>query len=161
PPPVADAPGVPDDLCETVARNEAPLPRDPEDAGGGALLTTHRGQIVGMPLADTSFATIVTGTIAATTVTQTFVNSFERPIEAVYTFPLPHDGAVDRYAFRFAGREIKGVLKRRDEAVADYETAKKQGKTAALLEQERPNVFTQSLANLPPGASIEVEIHLV
>ncbi|HET6581936.1 MAG TPA: VIT domain-containing protein [Nannocystaceae bacterium] len=152
---------LPDEHCERLARATKPLPLDPAAPGGGALMTTHRGQIVGMPLADTTFATTVTGTIAATTVTQTFVNSFERPIEAVYTFPLPHDGAVDRYAFRFAGKEIRGMLKRRAEAVADYEKAKQLGKTAALLEQERPNIFTQSLANLPPGATIEVEIHVV
>ena len=53
------------------------------------------------------------------------------------------------------------MIKRREEARADYEEAKKQGRTAGLLEQERPNVFTQSLANLPAGAKIEVEIHVV
>lgn len=161
--PIADAhaPSIPDDHCERLAAATEPLPIDPEAENGGALMTTHRGEIVAMPLADTTFATNVTATIASTTVTQTFVNAFERPIEAVYTFPLPHDAAVDSYAFRFAGREIKGVIKRRADAVADYEEAKSTGKTAALLEQERPNIFTQHLANLPPGARVEVEIHLV
>ncbi|HWB81867.1 MAG TPA: VIT domain-containing protein [Nannocystaceae bacterium] len=152
---------APDDHCERIAAADEPLSIDPDAPNSGALMTMHRGEIVGMPLADTTFATNVTATIASTTVTQTFVNAFDRPIEALYTFPLPHDAAVDSYAFRFAGREIKGVIKRRAEAVADYAKAKATGKTAALLEQERPNVFTQSLANLPPGARIDVEIHLV
>src|SRR5678815_2075803 len=73
PPPFADASGLPDDHCERLARADEPLPIDPDGDHGGALMTTHRGQYVGLPLADTTFATTVTGTIAATTVTQTFV----------------------------------------------------------------------------------------
>jgi Ca-activated chloride channel homolog len=158
---VADGEDVPSDACERLAERREPIPVDPAADNGGLLLTTKDGAIVGLPLADTTFRTAVTGTIASTTVVQTFVNDFDAPIEAVYTFPLPHDGAVDRYAFRFAGHEVRGVLKKRSDAVKEYEKAKDAGQTAGLLEQERPNVFSQRIANLPPGASIEVEIHVV
>lgn len=151
----------PDAHCQRLARRSGSVAIDPAQAPGGALFTTRGDVVMGLPLADTRFDSHVTGTIAETVVTQRFVNDFDAPIEAVYTFPLPHDGAVDRYAFRFAGREVRGVIERRAEAQARYDQAKRAGKTAALLEQERPNVFTQHLANLPPGAEIEVEIHVV
>ncbi len=158
---VAETDEPPGDACERLAQRAEPIPIDPAADNGGLLLTTKGGAIVGLPLADTTFRTDVTGTIASTTVVQTFVNDFDAPIEAVYTFPLPHDGAVDRYAFRFAGHEVRGVLKTRADAVKEYETARDAGHTAGLLEQERPNVFSQRIANLPPGESIEVEIHVV
>lgn len=159
--PVAETEDAPTEACERLAQRREPIPVDPAADNGGLLLTTKDGTIVGLPLADTTLRTSVTGTIASTTVVQRFVNDFDAPIEAVYTFPLPHDGAVDRYSFRFAGHEVRGVLKKRADAVEEYEQAKEAGRTAGLLEQERPNVFSQRIANLPPGESIEVEIHLV
>jgi Ca-activated chloride channel family protein len=162
--PLADEPAppsIPDERCTKAPTKTKAQPVDPSAPAAAALLTTAGGKLVGLPLRETDFFTTVTGTIAETTVTQTFVNPYDKPIEAVYTFPLPHDGAVDDYSFRFAGREVRGVIKRREEARAEYEDAKRAGRTAGLLEQERPNVFTQSLANLPAGAKIEVEIHVV
>jgi len=151
---------IPSERCRRDQAAASSREVDPDEVGA-ALLTTRGAMVVGLPLVETDFHTNVTGTIAETTVTQTFVNDFTTPIEAVYTFPLPHDGAVDDYAFRFDGREVRAVMKKRADALADYDAAKREGKTAALLEQERPNIFTQSLANLPPGATIEVEIHVV
>ena len=128
--------------------------------GPGALLVEKDGKVLAIPLQHTTVDTVVTGTIAETTVTQLFVNPFEAPIEALYLFPLPHDAAVDDYWFHVGKRHVHGVMKERDEAQKIYENAKREGKTAALLEQDRPNVFQQSVANIAPGESILVEMHM-
>ncbi len=135
---------------------------DPRDPGGGRLLTElPGGEVMGLPLRHTSFDTIVVGTVAETTVMQRFANPFEEPIEVVYTFPLPHDGAVDDYWLRIGARTIEGEIHRRAKANEIYRKAKKSGHSAGLLEQERPNIFTQRVANVPPGQTIEVSMHVV
>jgi Ca-activated chloride channel family protein len=103
----------------------------------------------------------IAGFVARVRVTQVFSNPFPDPIEAVYTFPLSHRGAVDAMWMRSQGREIRGEIHRREQARLLYERARERGQVAALLDQERPNVFTQSVANLMPGASVEIEIHYV
>jgi Ca-activated chloride channel family protein len=128
---------------------------------GGRMMVRDGEKTLGLPLVQTSFDTVVTGTIAETSVTQVFGNPFDHAIEAVYVFPLPDDGAVDDYWMRIDERTIHGIMKTRDDARETYENARQQGKSAALLEQERPNIFTQSVANIPPGESIEVEMHVV
>jgi len=82
---------------------------------------------------------------------------FEK-IEAVYVFPLPNRAAVDDMEIHVGERTIKGLIKKRDEARRIYEEAKRAGHVAALLDQERPNIFTQSVANILPGNRIEVKI---
>jgi Ca-activated chloride channel family protein len=131
------------------------------DPDAGELRARKGDQVVALPLAETSFDTIVLGTVADTEVRQVFENPFEEAIEAVYVFPLPHDAAVDDYAIEIGDRTIRGVMKRRGEARADYEAARKAGHSAGLLEQERPNIFTQSIANIPPGERITVVMHMV
>ena len=133
-----------------------------EDFGTGTLKVVSKDQKdVEVPLAHTSVKADVAGYVARVTVTQTFVNSFTDPIEAVYVFPLPHQAAVDAMTMRIGERVIKGVIKKREEARQIYEQARKAGKTASLLEQERPNIFTQSIANIMPGDNIEIEISYV
>ncbi|MCA9718997.1 MAG: AgmX/PglI C-terminal domain-containing protein, partial [Myxococcales bacterium] len=160
------APAVPSGEGQTCTRGQAPT-QDPYPVDADApleqgLLRVKRGdQWMGLPLQGTSFDTRVLGTLAETTVTQTFKNTYDVPIEAVYAFPLPEDGAVDDYWFHVGARHIHGVMKKREEARKLYEDAKQQGKSAALLEQERPNIFTQSVANIAPGETVEVEMHLV
>ncbi len=114
-----------------------------------------------MPLERTSVAADVSGMGARVVVRQTFVNPSSGPIEAVYKFPLPHDAAVDRMRIRIGERTIEGAVMRREAAKAAYDAAKAQGKTAALLDQETDDVFTQSVANVMPGRKIEVEISYV
>jgi len=133
---------------------------DVVDPGPGTLLVERGDQLFAIPLQHTAVDTIVTGTIAETTVTQLFVNPFDEPIEAVYLFPLPHDAAVDDYWFHVGKRHIHGVMKERQQAQAMYEEARREGKAAALLAQERPNVFQQSVANIAPGETILVEMHM-
>ncbi len=117
-----------------------------------------------LPLKATNVDAEISGMGVRVTMRQSFVNDTKEPIEAVYTFPLPADGAVDRMRMQIGDRVIEGEIKRKEEARAIYENAKRQGMTASLLDQERPNIFTQSVANIMPGAKVDVEIsytHLV
>jgi Ca-activated chloride channel family protein len=113
------------------------------------------------PLKRTSVKADVSGFLARVKVTQEFENKFNQPIEAVYTFPLPNDAAVDDMTMLVGTRTIRGKIMRRDEARKVYEAAKTEGKTASLLDQERPNVFTQAVANILPNEKIVVEISYV
>ncbi|MFP4576583.1 MAG: protein kinase domain-containing protein, partial [Coleofasciculus sp.] len=124
----------------------------------GGLFATVNGQQQVFPLEHTQVATKITGNVSRVEVTQTFTNPFDHPLEAVYKFPLPDEAAVDDMEIKLDDRIIRGVIKKRQEAKQIYEKAKKAGKTAGLLEQERANVFTQSLANIKPGESIQVTI---
>ena len=138
------------------------VPVDPaSDPETGEMRVRDGDRVVALPLAEVAFDTIVLGTVADTEVRQVFENPFDEPIEAVYVFPLPHDAAVDAYAIEVGDRTIEGVMKRRAEARAAYERARSEGRRAGLLEQERPNIFTQNVANIPPGESITVVMHMV
>ncbi len=135
---------------------------DDDEIGTGQLLVLTKDQKkVEVPLAHTSVEAFVGGFVARVNVTQTFVNKSKEPIEAVYVFPLPHEAAVDDMTMTIGKRVVKGVIKKREEARQIYEAAKAAGKTASLLDQERPNIFTQSVANIMPGDDIKIEISYV
>src|SRR6185437_8486715 len=104
-----------------------------------------------VPLVHTDAALDIRGLVASATVTQQYVNSSTQPIEAVYIFPLPHDAAVYDMEIRVGNRVIHSVVKEREEAKKTYEAAKSQGKRAALMEQERPNIFTMSVPTSCPA----------
>jgi Ca-activated chloride channel family protein len=129
---------------------------------GGLYVQTGEQKLV-FPLKHTEVQAKIAGNVSRVEVTQTFENPFTEPLEAIYVFPLPNEAAVDDMEIRISdafGRQriIKGNIKKREEAVAIYEQAKRQGHTAGLLEQERDNIFTQSLANIKPGEQIDVTI---
>lgn len=113
------------------------------------------------PLKSTAVKADISGFISRVSVRQEFENSFTVPIEAVYVFPLSQNGAVDAMTMTVGDRVIRGKIMRREEARKTYETAKSQGKTASLLDQERTNIFTQSVANIMPGEPVTVEITYV
>ncbi len=113
------------------------------------------------PLKNTEVKAEISGFISRVTVTQTFQNPFAEKIEAVYTFPLPNDAAVDDMTIKIGDRRVKGKIMERKKAQEIYDQAKKDGKVAALLEQQRPNIFTQSVANITPDAEIKVVISYV
>src|SRR5690606_25841034 len=92
------------------------------------------------------------------TVEQRFSNPYPHAVEAVYVFPLPHQAAVHDMTIRIGERTVRGVVQERDEARRTYEQARARGRLAALLAQERPNIFTQAVANIPPGETVVVEI---
>lgn len=128
------------------------------DISQGTLLAGEKLDLE-FPLERTDVKASIAAGVASVEVTQIFTNPYDKPIEAVYQFPLPHDAAVDDLSVRFGERIVRGVIKRRKEARKEYEEAKAAGKAASLLDQERPNVFTQSLANVLPGEKIHVKIH--
>lgn len=113
------------------------------------------------PLKHTAVKAQVSGFLSRVTVTQDFENKFNEKIEAVYTFPLPDAAAVDDLTMIIGERVIKGKIMRREEAKAAYAAAKQVGKIASLLDQERPNIFTQQVANIMPGQSIRIVISYV
>ncbi len=113
------------------------------------------------PLKNTNVRADISGFIARVRVVQEFENSFTEPIEAVYTFPLSQNSAVDDMTMKIGERIIRGKIMKREEARKVYETAKAEGKTAGLLDQERPNIFTQAVANIMPGEKVVIEISYV
>src|SRR5215510_13323345 len=129
----------------------------------GALQATGRdGQPrAECPLKHTDVRADVSGSLARVNVTQEFHNPFQEKIEAVYVFPLPQSAAVDDMTMIVGDRTVKGKIKRREEAQAIYEAARDAGQTAGLLDQERPNIFTQSVANIVPGAEVKITISYV
>jgi Ca-activated chloride channel family protein len=114
-----------------------------------------------VPLQHTDVDIDVRGLVAATTVTQRYGNDTDRAIEAVYVFPLPHEAAVYDMEIRVGDRLIKSVIKEREEAKRTYERAKASGRRAGLVEQERPNIFTMSVANIMPNDVIDVRLRYV
>ena len=113
------------------------------------------------PLKHTDVKTEISGQLARTTVTQEFHNPMADKIEAVYVFPLPANAAVDDMTMVVGDRTIKGKIKRREDARQIYEAARNAGQIASLLDQERPNIFTQSVANITPGATVKITISYV
>ncbi|MCC6321102.1 MAG: VWA domain-containing protein [Phycisphaerales bacterium] len=112
-------------------------------------------------LKHTDVHALVQGHFTRVTVKQKYHNPHRDKIEAVYTFPLSHRGAVDRMNMTVGDRVIVGQVKEREAAKQMYESARDAGRVASLLEQERPNIFTQSIANIDPGADIDIEISYV
>ena len=132
----------------------------PNDATTGALLLTSSspGKYIEAPSLLTDVQIDISGPIARTRVTQRFENTTDGWIEGVYVFPLPDESAVDTLRMQIGDRFIEGMIEERQKAKAIYEQAKADGKKTALLEQERPNLFTNSIANIGPGETIIVQI---
>ncbi len=134
----------------------------PEPTSGSLQILDKNGKPAGFcPLKHTDVVADIAGYVSRVTVTQQFANPSKEPIEAVYTFPLPDDAAVDDMTMVIGNRVIKGTIMRREDARQVYEEAKARGQSAALLDQERPNIFTQSVANIMPGSDIKITISYV
>ncbi|PYQ11676.1 MAG: hypothetical protein DMH00_07565 [Acidobacteria bacterium] len=111
----------------------------PDSFPGGELrVVTGQGGGRQFPLKHTEVHAEITGSVAQVRVSQIFQNPYDRPIEAVYVFPLPRGAAVDDLEIRFGDRIIRGVIRKREEARALYDQARRSGRAAALLDQERP-----------------------
>jgi Ca-activated chloride channel family protein len=113
------------------------------------------------PLKHTDVKAEISGFISRVVVTQEFENPFKEKIEAVYTFPLPQNAAVDDMTMMVGNRTVRGKILPREEAQAVYDAAKSSGQVASLLDQERPNIFTQSVANILPGEQVKITISYV
>ena len=141
-----------------VKCNGARSPQNRCPVGGLFVKTQNTAREQVFPLKQTEVKAKIAGNISRVEVVQKFENPFPESLEAVYVFPLPDEAAVDDMEIKIGSRTIKADIKLREEALEIYEQARQQGRTAGLLEQERSNIFTQSLANIKPGEKIEVTI---
>ena len=121
--------------------------------GAGGPEATER-----VPLKETSADVSIAGVIARVQVHQLFENTGRVPIEAVYVFPASTRAAVHGVRMKIGQRVIEAKIDRKQAARESYEAARREGKRASLLEQERPNVFTMNVANIMPGDRIAVEM---
>ena len=126
------------------------------EAGTGSLLRRTPDGLVPLPVLDIDVRLEVTGILVHGTVAQTFRNPTGEVIDCVYVFPLPERAALHRMEIRVGGRRIVSVIEEKAEAKRVYEKARQEGRKAALVEQERPNLFTTSAAAINPGESIEI-----
>jgi Ca-activated chloride channel family protein len=126
----------------------------------GSLLfhTNQAGQFLPAPTLQTNVEIEVTGLVARASVNQHFSNPGTEWVEGVYVFPLPETAAVDHLRIIIGERRIEGMIQERGLAKKTFTAAKKQGRRASLLEQERPNMFTVSVANIGPGERVSIEI---
>jgi Ca-activated chloride channel family protein len=111
-----------------------------------------------LPLKDTRVEINVSGIIADVTVLQTYRNEGSRPINARYVFPASTRAAVYAMRMQIGDQVIVAKIKEREKAKQEFEQAKQEGKSASLLEQNRPNVFSMSLANIMPGNQVEIQL---
>jgi len=144
----------------------APSGEAAEDASGGSpfavMLVTGEGAVgqLKLPLKKTSIRAQVTDSFAVTDISQVYHNDTGKKIEVLYQFPLPYQGAVTDMIFRVNNRTVVGTIKEREEARREYEQARAAGQTASLVEQERPNIFSQSIANILPDDDIAVTLRI-
>ena len=111
------------------------------------------------PLKSTDVVTNINGLIAETYVTQIYVNEGEVPINASYVFPTSSGVSVHGMKMIIGNEMITAQIKEKEEAKVEYEEAKSEGKSASLMEQKRPNVFTMDVANIMPGDTVSIELH--
>ena len=131
----------------------------PEVTSGTFLMRRTTGEPwAEAPTLATEVSFRVAGVVARASVRQRFRNATDGWVEGVYVFPLPETAAVDHLLMRAGERTIEGQIREREQAKAEYQRAREDGRRASLVEQERPNIFTTSVANLGPGEEIVVEI---
>lgn len=111
------------------------------------------------PLKSTDVVTNINGLIAETYVTQIYVNEGDVPINASYVFPTSSGVSVHGMKMIIGNEMITAQIKEKEEAKVEYEEAKSEGKSASLMEQKRPNVFTMDVANIMPGDTVSIELH--
>ncbi|MEW6730698.1 MAG: VIT domain-containing protein [Acidobacteriota bacterium] len=126
--------------------------------GLGVLSVNRQSQRATLPLARVQIAARVADRVASVSVSETFHNPYREHLEAVYIFPLAGGAAVSEFEMRVGTRIIKGKVEERGQARQHYQQALEQGKRAALLEQERDDVFTLQLGNLPPSEEVTVKL---
>lgn len=130
----------------------------PGDAKSGALLLKREDGYSEAIRLGVDVDLTVSGPTIRARVTQLFRNPTQDWVEAVYVYPLPPGGAVDTLKMVVGDRVVVGEIKERQQARIIYEQAKANGQKAALTEQERPNIFTNSVANIGPGETVLVQI---
>jgi Ca-activated chloride channel homolog len=142
----------------SLSANAAPVGINDAKTGQLLLHTATPGKFEVAPKLETEVAIQVSGLIARTRVTQVFHNPGGDYVEGVYVFPLPEKAAVDRLTMQIGERLIEGQIQEKTEARRTYEKARSEGRKAALVEQQRPNLFTNSVAHIGPDEMVRVTI---
>ena len=130
----------------------------PRDEIGGTIKAVIEGKSLYFPTLKSDISASIEGDLAVVTIIQSFLNPTDVPLNASYLFPLNKDAAVHFMQMEIGEERITAVIKKKAQARATYEKAKGAGKTAALLNQHRPNMFTQEFANLMPGKPVKVTL---
>jgi len=137
----------------------APAYASQSETKEGMLYLRARGaDPVAAPLLGTEVLFRISGPVARARVVQTFRNPHDVWYEGIYVFPLPESGAVDALRLVVGSRIVEGEIRERNAAKQAYAQARGAGKRAALLDQERPNIFTTRVANIGPGETVVVEL---
>ena len=134
------------------------MPTSPNELGSGGLLWKMATGYRSATRLNTEVDIAVNGLVARVLVRQSFRNSGTDWVEGIYVFPLPDDAAVDHMRLRIGERFIEGEIREKAQARKEYEAAKKAGKKASLVDQQRANLFTTAVANVAPGETIVIEI---
>lgn len=132
-----------------------------DDNIAGEIKATSGGRALSLPLLKSGYDVNVDGNLATVTVEQIFLNPTDLPLNATYLFPLNRKAAVFAMKMEVGTEVVEAVIQRKEEALQTFETAKKEGKAASLLEQHRPNMFTQNVANLMPQLPIKITLKYV
>ncbi|MEN0099950.1 MAG: VIT domain-containing protein, partial [Brucella pseudogrignonensis] len=142
------------------ARAETPAYLTPNAVQSGSLLLqgSKEGQYVEAPRISTDYNIDVSGPTARARLSQIFENPTNGWVEGLYVFPLPEDSAVYSLKMIVGDRVIVADIKEKQAAREIYEKAKSEGKKAALIEQQRPNIFTNAVANLGPHEKVVIQI---
>lgn len=123
------------------------------------IIQNEDASVDSFPLKATDVTVNINGMIAEIYVTQTYANEGYTPINARYVFPTSSNAAVHGMKMEIGNNVVTAKIKEKEEAKKEYETAKSEGKSASLLEQQRPNVFTMDVANIMPGDTAKIELY--
>jgi Ca-activated chloride channel family protein len=152
-------------VLATVPRRGTISSDQPEDAGKTLspyfVVLSDDPETDSLPLKDTRADVKIAGSVAQVSITQLYKNQGKKTLEAIYVFPASTRAAIHAMRMTIGERVIEAEIMERQKARETYETAKQQGKTTSLLEQQRPNVFQMNVANILPGDEIKVELKYV
>jgi len=144
------------------SENFAPI-KNYNDVSEGSLLIRNNetNQFELIPNLHTDVNIHIKGMVAHSRLDQMFINDTDTPIEAVYVFPLPTNSAVNNMVMIVGDRVIQGLIEEKNKAQKTYTKAKKDGKRVSLTEQQRPNIFTNQVANIMPDDTLIVRLEYV
>ena len=131
---------------------------DLSDITSGQLLMRSDTNLSSAILLSTEVDIDIAGTISRTKISQRFINTGNQWVEGVYVFPIGENAAVDKLKMRIGDRFIEGTIKEKEQARQVFDTAKTEGKKAALIEQTKPNIFTNTVSNIAPNEVVIIQI---
>ncbi|MDG2393620.1 MAG: VIT domain-containing protein, partial [Thalassotalea sp.] len=148
----------PNEVSSELNSEQLPQKIELSEISSGSLFLKNTQGYQNTLVLNTDYIVDVNGLMARTTLTQSFKNTSKDWMEGVYVFPLAEGVAVDALQMEIGEQIIVGEIKERQQAKKIYQKAKLAGKKASLLEQERSNLFTTSIANIPPGETVKIKI---